>query len=314
MISVVLFIFGLCVGSFLNVVALRYDGEHFVFDPKIIGSPRTKPGESGSDRSRCPHCGKVLHWYELVPIVSFVVQEGKCRGCKAKIGWHYPAVELVTGLIFVAVPWRLVPGPWSLIPCASSLIHVPCPMSLVPGLWFLALLWILAFLFLLLISYIDILLGIIPDELEIMLGISALGIVALESIGNWKLGIGNSFLGPYASVFGFQQNLWTSHLIGAVAAFAFFELLVLITRGRGMGMGDVKLALPLGFLFGWPDIIVAVMAAFILGAIAGGSGILLGKKTMRATLPFGPFLAAGAAFIFFFGLPVAQWYFGLMGA
>ncbi|MDE2019518.1 MAG: prepilin peptidase [Patescibacteria group bacterium] len=282
-----LFLLGLCVGSFLNVVALRYDGEHFVFDPRVINA--------GDERSHCPRCGKTLHWYELMPLISFAVQKGKCRGCGAKIGWQYPAVELLAGLIFVIVPWRIAQIVGSQYSLASSIL------------------WIISFLILLLISYIDIRLGIIPDELEIILGIFALGIAILESVPGYLLVAGHSFLGPYASVFGFGQDIWVSHLIGMVAAFAFFELLVLITRGKGMGMGDVKLALPLGFLFGWPDIAVAIMAAFVIGAIVGIINISIKKKTMGGTLPFGPFLALGAAFVFFIGLPAAKWYFGMMG-
>ena len=262
-----LFLLGLCVGSFLNVVALRYDGEHFVFNPKIIGG-----------RSRCPSCGKTLRWYELVPLLSFIVQRAACRNCGAKIGWRYPAIELLSGFIFVAVPWQLSQGQGA----SSQGIEI---------------LWIVSFLILLLISYIDIRLGVIPDELEVLLGVCAIGIVLLQPACALRLA---------------PCNL-SSHIIGAVVGFAFFELLVLVTRGKGMGMGDVKFALPLGFLFGWPDILPVVGSAFVFGALVGTAGIVLKKKTMGATLPFGPFLALGAAFVFFLGLPVAQWYFRMVG-
>ena len=78
-------------------------------------------------------------------------------------------------------------------------------------------------------------------------------------------------------------------------------------------MGDVKLALPLGLLFGWPDILPVVGFAFICGAVVGIFLIFLKKKTMKATLPFGPFLAFSSAFIFFFGLPFAEWYLHFIG-
>src|SRR5580704_2783986 len=95
MLWIFLFIFGLAIGSFLNVVALRYDGEHFLFSNKKLGG-----------RSHCPHCKKTLRWFELIPLVSFAIQGGKCRHCKAPIGWQYPLVELISGIIFVAVPLR----------------------------------------------------------------------------------------------------------------------------------------------------------------------------------------------------------------
>ncbi len=283
---VLLFALGLCIGSFLNVVALRYDGEHFVFDPKVIGG-----------RSHCPKCDRTLRWFELIPIVSFIIQRAKCRACQARIGLRYPAVELLTSLLFVAVPWRLAQLP-------ASSFQLPVDI-----------LWIVAFLILLLIAYIDIRLGIIPDELEIMLGVCAFGIVLISSLAASysPLAPNFSFLGAFAPIFGFQQNVWTARIIGMIFAFAFFELLVLVTRGRGMGVGDVKLALPLGFLFGWPDILIAIMSAFVVGAAVGVVSIAVKWKKMGGNLPFGPFLAAGAAFVFFFGLPVAQWYFHLMG-
>src|SRR3989344_4097317 len=92
MTTVILFVFGAIVGSFLNVVGLRW------------GSGRTPGG-----RSSCPHCGKVLEWRELVPIVSFCLLKARCRGCQAKISWQYPLIELWTGLVFVNVPYMFLP-------------------------------------------------------------------------------------------------------------------------------------------------------------------------------------------------------------
>ena len=88
-----IFLFGVAIGSFLNVVALRYDGEHFLFSEKQLGG-----------RSHCPHCKKTLRWFELVPLVSFLIQGGRCRRCGISIGWRYPAVEMLSGIIFLAVP------------------------------------------------------------------------------------------------------------------------------------------------------------------------------------------------------------------
>ena len=86
----------------------------------------------------------------------------------------------------------------------------------------------------------------------------------------------------------------------------FFGGLVAITKGKGMGIGDVKLSAPLGFIFGWPDILFLTAFAFISGAAVGLWYISTGKKTMKSALPFGPFLALGAFFVFFLG-------FGFMG-
>jgi prepilin signal peptidase PulO-like enzyme (type II secretory pathway) len=278
-----LFIFGLAIGSFLNVVALRYDGDHFLFSPKLIGG-----------RSHCPHCKKTLRWFELIPLISFLVQRGRCRNCKARIGFQYPAMEVLSGLIFIFVPLRF-----------STLGLTP------PSFLYLTAIWIVVFEIFLLLSYIDLLLGIIPDELNIAL--TVMGFIEIWFLAS-AFGIGNpSFFGTYASIFGLQANVWINHIVGALFGAAFFGGLVALTRGKGMGMGDVKLALPLGLLFGWPDILIIAMAAFVTGGIYGIFAITVDKKTMKSAVPFAPFLVAGATMAFFWGSAFFGWYFHLLG-
>lgn len=276
MTTIVLFIFGLAIGSFLNVVALRYRGNRFLFSPKVIGG-----------RSHCPSCKRTLRWFELVPLVSFAAQGGRCRHCKKRIGFQYPLVELLSGLIFVLVPLRLGGG----LALSAS--------------------WIAAFEVLLLITYVDIRLQIVPDELDIILG--ALAVIAGAFYVAGAGVMNRSFLGPSAAFFGLQNNFWWNHLAGALFGAAFFAFLIFVTKGKGMGWGDVKLSVPLGFLFGWPDILPLYGTAFVVGAVVGGA-LLLGKlKTMKSALPFVPFIAFGAAFVFFFGAAATGWYFHIMG-
>jgi prepilin signal peptidase PulO-like enzyme (type II secretory pathway) len=283
----ILFVFGLAIGSFLNVLALRYDGDHFVLDPGVIGG-----------RSYCPHCKRTLRWFELIPLVSFLAQGGTCRRCGARISWQYPAVEFLSACVFALVPWHFSGYVW-LIPAGAYMI---------PGLW------ILALEILLLITCIDLRLYIIPDELTAFLGVVAI----FETIfAGAYLAVGQqSFLGSYAVLFGsgIYGNLWLSHIAGGIFGILFFGALALVTRGKGMGMGDVKLALPLGFLFGWPDIIAVCGAAFVIGALVGVILMARGQKSMKSAVPFAPFLALGAAAVFFFGAPVLQWYFHIIGA
>lgn len=283
---VILFIFGLAIGSFLNVVALRYDGDHFLFDPKMIGG-----------RSHCPHCKTTLRWFELFPLFSFLFQGGKCRTCKVKLGIQYPMMELLSGIIFVAVPLR-----FSFV---SYLVAHPSDFLLLSALW------IVVFEVLLLISYIDILLGIIPDELNLaLLVVGFLDVFFLAK----DFGIGNSsFFGIFAVIFGLQTNVWINHLVGALFGVIFFGALVAVTRGRGMGMGDVKFALPLGLLFGWPDILIIAMIAFILGGGFGLIAIFTGKKTMKSAVPFGPFLVVAVVIAFFWGSFLLNGYLHIMG-
>ncbi len=277
-----LFLFGIIFGSFLNVVSLRYDGDHFVLDPRVIGG-----------RSHCPSCKRTLRWFELVPVASFFIQRGRCRTCKARLSFQYPLVELISGLIFVLVPWRLA---------AIGAFGWVLPV--------LSALWIFAFLALLVMAIIDVRLGIIPDELSIAIGVAGAAIGILLALA--PAAASGSFLGPLGDAFS-VGNAWAGRVIAAAGAFIFFEFLVLVTREKGIGMGDVKLALALGILFGWPDVAGVIGFAFVCGALIGVFLIAGKRKTMGGTLPFGPFLAASAAFIFLFGAPVARWYLGLMG-
>lgn len=280
--DIILFIFGVAIGSFFNVVARRYDGEHFVFDAKEIGG-----------RSHCPHCKTTLRWFELVPLFSFLVQGGRCRHCKRTISVAYPIVELLMGLLFVAVPLR------------AALLYDVHAWTFAPA----AALWVAAFSILFLISYIDIRLGIVPDELTVIFAIFALGIVALTAAGG---GAPLPLIGPFWVSWGLQFSAWANAAAGAVVGLVIFGGLWLGTRGRGMGMGDVKLSVPLGLLLGWPAVIFMAMASFVVGAAFGVAAIAVHRKTMKSEIPFGPFLAFGAALVFFAGVPIMAWYFGLM--
>lgn len=285
---ILLFALGTAFGSFLNVVALRYRPDKFVFHRGVIFG-----------RSRCPHCGKELRWYELLPLLSFVLQAGRCRKCKARLSLQYPLVEALSGLIFVFVP-RGLDGYFSLSPSSY----------LLPTTYYLlAALWLLAFLALLLISLIDFRLRLIPDELCAFLVILGVAIAFLTA-PYWN-GASASFLGSYSLLFGLRENLWLNLLVAAAFGAAFPGFLVLVTKGRGMGLGDVKLGFALGVLFGWPEIILILFFGFVFGSVVGIAAIAFGKKTLKSFVPFGPFLAAAAAFVFFWGYEAVDFYFKL---
>jgi len=269
------FLLGLSVGSFLNVVSLRYKPDKFLLSWNILGG-----------RSRCPHCRNELTWRELVPLLSFILQAGRCRNCKQRISLQYPLVELASGMIFLLVP------------------------TLLPSIYLLQAAWIFVFLILLLASLIDIRLRIIPDEAQIFIALVGFFIVLLSE-PRFSLSEG-SFLGGYAMIFGLRGNIWLNHIAGALFGGLLFLVLFLITRGRGMGMGDVKLAAALGFAFGWPDIVLISALSFIIGSVFGLAGIILGKQRMKSMVPFGPFFAAACVIVFFFGFQIADFYFGLL--
>jgi len=284
----ILFLAGLGFGSFLNVVSVRFNPEKPVFDLKNIGG-----------RSHCPYCRKTLHWYELVPLVSFFIQGGKCRSCAHKLSCQYPGVEFLSGLIFVAVPFFLFPAQYFLF---SGYYRMG-----------FCLIWILALLVLLLVSIIDFRRFLIPDGLIWSLLFLGLALNFLESrISGLKL-FELSFLRHYALLFGWQNNIWLNHLFAALAASVFFALMFYLGKGKIMGGGDIKLGFVLGLLLGWPDILMVIFIAFLLGGIVGLALMLSRKRTMKDFLPFAPFLAVGVILTVFFGYQILNGYFSLIG-
>ncbi|MDP2650691.1 MAG: prepilin peptidase [bacterium] len=262
---------GLLVGSYLNVLALRF-------------SPKEGFRASRKGRSRCPSCGKTLRWYELVPLVSFFIQTGKCRSCHKRISFQYPIVELLSALVFIAVPWQLGWSP-------------------------LAALWIFAFLILILIAVIDLRLGIIPDKLNLLTATSGLIIAGLTYFGNNP---DFSFLGSYALLFQLEAgNFWLYRLAGVAFGLILFGGIYLLTRGKAMGLGDVKFAGALGILLGWPDAALALILAFIVGGFLAAPLIIAKRKGMKDALPFGPFIVIGVTLVFFFGYHILNGYFQL---
>ena len=288
-----LFLFGIAIGSFLNVVIFRYDPDKKLFS-----------GIGG--RSHCMSCRKTLRWFELIPLFSFLIQFGRCRSCKARLSFQYPLLELITGLIFVLVPYVLTP------------ISGEIP-------YFQIGLWLLVFISLLILTVVDLRLYIIPDGLNIFIGILALANLAFLYMqsdfgslsgelyhtlsGLTRTGFEGSFLGGHAMLFFVTDSPLINSAMGAAFGLAFFGGIYVLTRGRGMGFGDVKLALPAGFLLGLPDMILATMLAFIIGALFGLGLMALKRKTMKQMIPFGPFIELGVTLVFFFGYDIVNAYF-----
>jgi len=269
-----LFFFGTIIGSFLNVLILRYKPGEAVFGKQLGG------------RSMCPNCGKILNWYELIPIVSFVIQVGRCRGCKTGIAIQYPVVEILSGVIMATIPFMLGMTPFAFI-------------------------WVAALLVLLAASFIDARNYVIPDALTIvvaLLGVAGTVMMALGKADGTAL-IPGTFLGSYAYVFSFTDNPWIAHLAAAAAGGIFFSTVILLSKGKAMGWGDAKLAAAVGLMLGWPDAILALMTAFITGAFAGIFALVSKKKKLKDALPFGPFIAVGTAVVVYFGYDIISAYF-----
>lgn len=223
-----------------------------------------------SGRSFCPECKHQLAWFDLIPLASFLFLRGHCRYCKKPISWQYPLVELATGLIFAS----------------CFLFQFPAADFIFswPGLAFLLRLIYLLVVssFLIAIFIFDFKHYLIPDEFiysAIIIGL------LYQSYEIFTFGLTSSF----------------SPLASATGAATGFAAIYLVTKRKGLGFGDVKLAFLMGLFLDFPDIVVALCFAFFSGAILGIVLMLAKKKSLKSELPFGPFLVSGTFFALFFG-------------
>lgn len=239
---------GLFFGSFFNVLVDRLPaGESILFG-----------------RSHCDFCKKNLRWFELIPVLSFLLQRGKCRRCHHSLSIRYPISELLTAVLFMGTASLVVTHSFPIIAVTFLLVSI---------------LWV--------IFWTDILTYMIPDSL-IVIGC----VVSLFFL----------FSTPPLSIAGY--------LLSASVGSGFFYFLWFVTKGKGMGFGDVKLVLLLGLALGFPRIVTALYVAFLTGAIVGIILIIGGKKHLKSKIPFGPFLIIGAALSCFIP-PITTWLFML---
>lgn len=288
--SLIIFLFaiGLAFGSFYNVISLRYSEGEFLGAKAVKG------------RSHCSKCGKILKWHELIPLLSFIIQKGKCRGCKTSLSLQYPIVELITGIAFVAVPLYFINHKFALFPQFFYASDWPVII--------LSVIWLFIFSLLLLLTIIDLRLMIIPDEINIALGVLGIINIAVQEY-ILKLEAPISFLGHYSEFLGSINNFWLNHAVSVLIGGAFFGAIIIFSRGKAMGWGDFKLAVALGVIFSWPDIIMILALSFIVGSLFSLVLIARRKKGVKDLVPFGPFLAIGCVITFFFGFQIISNYF-----
>ncbi|MFH1246450.1 MAG: prepilin peptidase [Candidatus Liptonbacteria bacterium] len=282
-----LFSFGAILGSFLGVVSMRYNPEKLLADVHEI-----------SGRSRCMSCGTKLRWFELVPIVSYLIQRGRCRFCGKQVSFEHFAMEVLSGTIMAAVPYFVLHG------------GIYLQSGVFPSV-FISALWVVAFLVLLVVSMIDLRHYLIPDEANFIIALTGIILAAFET---WQPATSHlSFIGAYGYLFGPGYVPWLTAIIGMLGGALFFAAIVVFTRGKGMGMGDVKLAAALGLLFRFPDILILAGLAFVIGAIFATVALLRREKKFGSAMPLGPYLAIAAFVLFLFGEPLAHAYFSLIG-
>ena len=267
---------GAIIGSFLNVVIHRLPLEESVAFPS----------------SKCPSCSKEIAFYDNVPVLSYVLLGGRCRSCKTRISVRYPAVELLTALLFVAVTWRtgvtaVLPFDLIFVSALVALVfidaeHMILPNAITyPGMVF-ALVARVAIPYLVGAPHFDDLPGLMNST--------------FEGWPVWAASLGGALIGALVG----GGSLW---LMGWL-----WEKL----RGvEAMGLGDVKMMFMVGAYFGWRLTILTIFLGVFSGSLIG---ILLmarqGKKDMQMLLPFGIFLGIGSILALLIGPQIVEWYAG----
>lgn len=258
------FALGTAVGSFVNVVVMRsLIGENFLWD-----------------RSRCDRCRRELQWYEMIPLISFLLLRGRCRTCHKEIDVMHPVVELLTGTLFV---W------WYFLGAAFFQISAQ-PLSYVQPLF-----WLCIGLLMLFIVATDLRSLLIPDSAVLAIGM----LTILYRIALMLYGV-------------YQPRDFALALFGAAATMALFLFLWLITRGRGMGFGDVKLMFVLGLVVEWPNVWLSVFLSFIFGAVVGLVLMVLKRARLKSAVPFAPFMISAVAVTLLWGDALVRWYLALL--
>jgi leader peptidase (prepilin peptidase) / N-methyltransferase len=273
LIGIFAFVFGLIIGSFLNVCIVRIPGGKSIVMPA----------------SACVKCGAAIRPWDNIPVVSWLVLGGKCRNCKTKISWMYPVVELLTGVLFWACYYAFGPtveaAKWAIFSALMIvLVFTDLRERILPDV----------------VNYSGFAVGLL------------LSLATRPSDGS-ALWIANRVFDfpPPAPVISLADALlgaaFGSGLLWLVAE-AYFRL-----RGReGMGLGDVKMMLMAGAFLGLKRTLLTILAGSVLGSVLGLAFMMARRKESDYELPFGSFLGMAAVLVMFFGTPLVNWYLSLM--
>jgi len=247
-------VFGLLIGSFLNVVILRLPARlewQWRRDSRELlelEEPDAMPPPGiVVERSFCPKCAHRLGAFDNIPLVSFLVLRGRCRFCREPISWQYPAVEFLTGLAFAACAWHFDPG-WQAL---AALVFTAILIAL---------------------AGIDLHTQLLPDQLTYPL--LWLGLL-LSTI--------TLFVDPVAALIGAA--------VGYLSLWSVYWAFKLLTGKEGMGRGDFKLLAALGAWCGIKGVLPIVLISAVLGALIGSAWLLLRGRDRATPIPFGPYLA-----------------------
>ncbi|HKY44751.1 MAG TPA: prepilin peptidase [Pyrinomonadaceae bacterium] len=269
-------IFGAIIGSFLNVVIHRLPLEESIVFPN----------------SRCPSCGAAIAFYDNIPVLSYVALGGKCRGCKKHISFRYPAVELLTAALFVAVAWHdglSAALPFDLVFASAllALVFIDAEHMILPNV----------------ITYPGIVFALVARiALPYLTGmphfddIPSLSGGALAGMPVWVVSLAGAVIGALIGGGSLWLMGWTWEKLRGIEA---------------MGLGDVKMMFMVGAYLGWRLTILTIFVGVLTGSIIGIALMARqGERNMQMLLPFGVFLGLGAVAALLFGAPLVEWYAG----
>jgi leader peptidase (prepilin peptidase)/N-methyltransferase len=266
-------LFGLIVGSFLNVVIHRLpkmmERDWHCQCAELRGEDiaPAEPLTLATPPSRCPHCGHQITALENIPILSWLVLRGACSACKAPISIRYPIVEGVTGLMTAFAAWHFGFG-WA----AAGAILLVWAMIALTG--------------------IDFDTQLLPDSITLPL----IWLGLLFNIGGTFTSLTSAVIGAVAGYLSLWSVYWGFKLA---------------TGKEGMGFGDFKLLAAIGAWLGWQMLPLTILLSSFVGAVVGVALIVLAKRGRNVPIPFGPYLAAAGLLALFWGKPLNQTYLGL---
>ena len=268
-------ILGLMVGSFLNVVIHRlpkmmeHEWHNNCLELQGKEVPEQPKYSISKPRSACPSCGHQITALENIPIISYLMLGGKCKGCKANISMRYPLVEALTGALVGAVAYKY-------------------------GYTYTTLFAWMFTLALIALTFIDFDTQLLPDD--ITLPLLWLGLLFNLNTGNASFG----FVDLKSAVIG--------AVLGYLILWSVYWLFKIVTGKEGMGYGDFKLLGAIGAWFGWQLLPAVILLSSVLGAVIGIGLIAFQGKGRNTAIPFGPFLALGGIAALFFGQQLASFY------
>ncbi|MEI8067759.1 MAG: prepilin peptidase [Candidatus Shapirobacteria bacterium] len=266
--GVLIFVLGLCFGSFVNMLEYRLARKY-----KLIS--KSKFLISNNKRSFCDGCGKKLGFFENIPVLSWLIQKGRTKCCNKKLPLSYPIVELLMGILFfLFFLFKIFPN------LNSGFVFV------IPGLDFFSLQMTIELLVYLIIIVCLVFSAVFDLKYMILPDIST-GILVGCAV--------------FLMVLGRHGGLPVQNLLSALVAFGFLGSIYLLTKGKGMGFGDVKYVIFMGLFLGCQKTILAFYVAFIVGAIVGIFLMVLKKANRKSQIPFGPFLILGTFLAWFLG-------------